>query len=153
MKTTADLAPEPAVWGLAADVLPEGKAYDWNQALMDLGAMVCTATRPRCNGCPVEPVCRSRATMMPARSRRSARREAKHRGTPLRQYRGRVIEALRRAHPRRSVSALQLGRSILPEFTERDRQVFNRVLRGLERDGLVELARNRQAIPERIALA
>jgi hypothetical protein len=72
---------------------------------------------------------------------------------PLRLYRGRIIEALRDAYPRGSVSALRVGRTIFPRFTERDRQVFHRMLAALERDGLVEVMRNRRTVPARIALA
>jgi A/G-specific adenine glycosylase len=171
MKTTVSVVDEFTAWTMAQRVLPAGKAYDWNQALMDFGAIVCTAVRPRCTECPVAALCASRPGMKPVSRRRgsarvleSARtsparrdasptRTASHRGTPLRLYRGRVIETLRNAHPRRSVSALSVGKAILPLFTERDRRVFHRVLRGLERDGLVEVRRNRRAMPERISLA
>jgi A/G-specific adenine glycosylase len=48
-----------ALWDLAARLLPRGRAYDFNQALMDLGATVCTARRPRCSACPLAPMCAS----------------------------------------------------------------------------------------------
>jgi len=50
---------ERALWALSEDVLPPGRAYDFNQGLMDLGATVCTARRPRCRGCPVARGCAS----------------------------------------------------------------------------------------------
>jgi A/G-specific adenine glycosylase len=50
---------ERALWALAADVLPHGQAYDFNQGLMDLGATVCTSRRPRCGRCPVATACAS----------------------------------------------------------------------------------------------
>ena len=43
---------------LAASMMPPGRAGDFNQALMDLGAMLCVAT-PRCLLCPVETWCRA----------------------------------------------------------------------------------------------
>ena len=43
----------------AERVLPEGKAWAWNQALMDLGATVCTSRRPTCLLCPVRTACRA----------------------------------------------------------------------------------------------
>jgi len=49
------------LWKLAERVLPRGRAGDWNQALMDLGATICVARSPRCPACPVSTVCRSRA--------------------------------------------------------------------------------------------
>jgi A/G-specific adenine glycosylase len=50
---------EDDAWKLAEAALPAGKAYDWNQALMDLGATVCTATTPACETCPMQQVCRA----------------------------------------------------------------------------------------------
>jgi len=43
--------------GLAQGLLPARKARWWNQALMELGALVCTPRRPRCRECPVQGFC------------------------------------------------------------------------------------------------
>jgi A/G-specific adenine glycosylase len=45
---------------LAATLLPPGQARAYNQALMDLGGLICTPRRPRCPDCPVAPCCRAR---------------------------------------------------------------------------------------------
>jgi A/G-specific adenine glycosylase len=45
---------------LAQDLLPPGKAGDWNQALMDLGATVCLPRGPKCAVCPWFRLCRAR---------------------------------------------------------------------------------------------
>lgn len=45
------------LWSLAAVVIPKGKGYLINQALMDLGAMICRARAPRCNTCPLRRSC------------------------------------------------------------------------------------------------
>jgi A/G-specific adenine glycosylase len=42
---------------LAAWALPATAAYDWQQALMDLGATACLSRRPRCERCPLATVC------------------------------------------------------------------------------------------------
>jgi A/G-specific adenine glycosylase len=47
------------VWSIAATLVAPGRPEDLNQALMDLGATVCVARRPRCGGCPVRTVCAS----------------------------------------------------------------------------------------------
>src|SRR5213078_1104949 len=64
---------ERRVWALAAALVPRGRAADWNQALMDLGATYCTARRPRCHDCPV---CRRCATgrMRADREKETSRR-------------------------------------------------------------------------------
>jgi A/G-specific adenine glycosylase len=46
-------------WKLAESALPSGEAYRWNQALMDLGATVCTAATPACETCPMQQGCRA----------------------------------------------------------------------------------------------
>ncbi len=57
---------EPAAWpatanrdalSLAEWALPDGQAYDWQQALMDLGATICVARRPACERCPLTSAC------------------------------------------------------------------------------------------------
>lgn len=50
---------EKAFWDLAATLLPRGQTYDFNQALMDFGAMWCTPRRPRCRPCPMKALCAS----------------------------------------------------------------------------------------------
>jgi A/G-specific adenine glycosylase len=56
---------EPHLWrrlGDAASSLLAGEAPgDWNQAMMELGATVCTPRAPRCEECPVAHWCRARA--------------------------------------------------------------------------------------------
>src|SRR5690606_39229658 len=46
---------------LAAAVIPEGAAGDFNQAIMELGALVCTPKSPGCLLCPVLAHCAGRA--------------------------------------------------------------------------------------------
>jgi A/G-specific adenine glycosylase len=47
---------------------PHGRAWDWNQALFDLGAQVCLARVPRCGRCPLAGSCPSRGlTFAPLR--------------------------------------------------------------------------------------
>lgn len=45
---------------LAASLIPEGAAGDFNQALMELGALVCTPKSPSCLPCPVMEHCAAR---------------------------------------------------------------------------------------------
>jgi len=48
------------LWQLAAENLPPGRAGDFNQAVMDLGATICTPRMPACLVCPVEALCLAR---------------------------------------------------------------------------------------------
>ena len=46
----------------AADILLDAKnASDWNESMMELGAMICTPRAPQCGACPVAKFCRARA--------------------------------------------------------------------------------------------
>ncbi|MFM7248687.1 MAG: A/G-specific adenine glycosylase [Planctomycetaceae bacterium] len=70
------------LWEVAEALLPPARAGDWNQALMDLGATLCTPRAPECHRCPVAGQCRARlersvATIPAAAPRRAieARRE------------------------------------------------------------------------------
>lgn len=45
---------------IGEDLIPPGRASDFNQALMDLGAMICTPASPRCPVCPVKNFCASK---------------------------------------------------------------------------------------------
>jgi len=45
---------------LAGELIPEGRARDFNQALMELGALVCTPKAPHCLTCPVMEQCSGR---------------------------------------------------------------------------------------------
>jgi A/G-specific adenine glycosylase len=48
------------LWELAEAMIPPGQAGDFNQALMELGAIICTPAAPRCDGCPVAAHCEAR---------------------------------------------------------------------------------------------
>ena len=50
---------ERRLWQLAAEHLPPGAAGDYNQALMDLGATICTPAAPDCPQCPVAELCQA----------------------------------------------------------------------------------------------
>jgi A/G-specific adenine glycosylase len=47
------------LWALSEALIPRGKGYDFNQALMDFGAIVCTAREPYCLLCPMKDCCKS----------------------------------------------------------------------------------------------
>jgi A/G-specific adenine glycosylase len=53
------------LWAAAEELLPEQRAGDFNQALMELGALVCTPTAPACDRCPLAGDCRGRASGTP----------------------------------------------------------------------------------------
>lgn len=53
----ADGGPRSGMWKHAESHLPAGRAGDYNQALMDLGARLCIPRNPKCDQCPIERHC------------------------------------------------------------------------------------------------
>ncbi len=47
------------LWAISACLVPYKHAFDFNQALMDFGAVVCAARKPACATCPMRRSCRS----------------------------------------------------------------------------------------------
>lgn len=48
---------ERKLWSFARQICPQQEAGDFNQALMDLGASICTPLQPRCGQCPLQNFC------------------------------------------------------------------------------------------------
>jgi A/G-specific adenine glycosylase len=55
------------IWAIAETSIPDGEARDYNQALMELGAIICQPTAPACARCPVQNYCRARTEGEPTR--------------------------------------------------------------------------------------
>jgi A/G-specific adenine glycosylase len=97
---TGDFQPSPAQTAaevrLAESLLPtDGKlAARWSVGVMELGALVCTAARPRCDDCPVRRQC---AWLSRGRPAGSPRRSAPRYEGSDRQSRGRLLAVLRSA--------------------------------------------------------
>jgi A/G-specific adenine glycosylase len=102
---------------------PPGRAADFNQAAMELGATVCRPRRPRCGACPLACGWTAPPDAAPA-ARPAARWEDSDRWV-----RGRVVAALAGAEP-------------WPDGVGEER--LERALAGLERDGLVVRAEGRR---------
>jgi A/G-specific adenine glycosylase len=111
-----------AVAARAARWLPRGRAADFNQAMMELGATVCGPRAARCGECPLARGCAGRGA--PVAPRMRGRPRERFEDTD-RWARGRVVAAL-------------LTGEALPEAIDGERRA--RVLAGLERDGLVRRA-------------
>jgi A/G-specific adenine glycosylase len=47
------------LWTLSETLVPRRRVFDFNQALMDFGAMICVARNPKCLVCPMAKGCRS----------------------------------------------------------------------------------------------
>ena len=52
-------AAQKRLWELAEQYTPLSRTGDYAQAMMDLGATLCTRSSPKCNQCPINPTCAS----------------------------------------------------------------------------------------------
>ena len=63
---TGNKTVENKLWALAEQHTPHTRIRDYTQAMMDLGATVCTRRRPHCADCPLRPGCQAYATQQVA---------------------------------------------------------------------------------------
>lgn len=145
---------------IARAAVPPGRGWAWNQAIMELGALICTASAPACWRCPVRAYCRAYAAWRsadeqvftnwqaaPRRERHMAeRREAPYAGSN-RFYRGRTVEALRRLPAGEAMPLADLGRQLKDNFEEDDLPWLRSLVEGLARDGLVALEGDAARLP------
>ena len=150
MQRTSQARPSADIETRADRLVRHTNAYDWNQAVMDLGATVCLARSPRCGACVMNSLCASAGAMKPPLTR-PARREPMLNGVPNRIYRGRIVDRLR--HARRPLRLDALGRSIHARFSPRHRSWLERLIVGLEKDGLVRLGGRRSYRSRNVRLA
>ena len=109
---------KPELKRLAATLVTAERPGDWAQALMDLGATVCTPTAPACERCPVAKFCLGRANGAPERlprKRAKAERPRRHGAAYLLTRNGQI------ALVRRSPKGLLGGMLALPTSDWRDR--------------------------------
>ena len=122
-----------------AQLLPEDVAESatFNAAMMELGAVICTARAPRCEVCPIAASCAWLQAGRPDTGDRR-RRQAKYEGSD-RQARGGVLRALRHAEGHRMPSDAVLAD--WPDAVQRDRAIDSLIGDGLVEavDGLLRL--------------
>ena len=151
--------PEPmspkGLASLARDMVPQGRASEWSQALMDLGATVCLSRRPRCRVCPLRAHCRA-APLLEGGGSVIAEERAAYKAAPFkgssRYYRGRVLERLRALPPGEGLPLPELGRPLKESFGDRDLAWLDGVVAGLERDGLAKRLPARDTGGTRVSL-
>jgi A/G-specific adenine glycosylase len=131
-------------WRTAEAALPAEDAYTWNQALMDLGAMICGSEAPKCDACPAATLClwqaqsgAQSASVRRARESRSEYRAVADRGAARRRWRGRIVEALRAIDHDEFVDWQSVVAS-LPSGYDADAVNPRALLSSLVDDGLVE---------------
>lgn len=145
-------AQQSEIESLARQAVPPGRSHDWNSALMDLGATICTARAPKCLICPLLAECAA-APVDPARLDSLRRRVSKPAPRlpferTVRFARGRIVDRLRALEAGATISFLDLHGSLHALLPERDAGDVRAILAGLERDGLVTVSEERVSLRE-----
>ncbi len=137
---------------LAEQVLPIEQAYNWNQALMDMGATICTSNNPLCGTCHLQLNCQAYAEMgqyslFPSGSvfrqlRKVAEKKTHYQAQPFtstnRYFRGRIVDLLRSVPANQRIPLTVLGPQIKPEFCAQDHAWLQTIILGLVKDGLLD---------------
>jgi A/G-specific adenine glycosylase len=130
-----EMLAEQDAWNAAARFLPRRNVYDWNQALMDLGATLCTARASRCADCPLKKYCLSAcAPAFAVTVKKEKTSEPTRKGIPRRLYRGRILKMLHRHR----FSAQHIASELWSTHTIYDRQWLRHVLATMCNDGLLK---------------
>jgi A/G-specific adenine glycosylase len=148
-----------SMFTFAEQVLPPGDAYNWHQALMDLGATICTSNNPTCSSCPLCSNCRAyqemgQHSLFPGGDVVRELRKVAEKKAPYesfvgsnRYFRGRVIAHLRTQPANSRVSLDELGPTLKENYQPADLPWLHKLLTGLQRDGLVDLSEEGVRLP------
>src|SRR5579884_3166800 len=129
----------------AEQVLPPDQAYDWNQALMDVGATICTSANPQCGRCPLQESCAayqemSQHSLFPDGSvlrqlRKVAEKKAAYAPQPFtssnRYFRGRIVAHLRTLPIGAHLPLSELGPVLKADFQSDDLPWLEKIITGL----------------------
>lgn len=119
---------------LAVIALPQGARQSvlWNQSVMELGAIICTAKQPQCDVCPLRDECLFLAAGLPHLGEKRTRPRQRFAGTD-RQLRGSILNELRKLPAGSVVSYAQLAKQ------HADHVQLDRCIASLDEDGLIEM--------------
>lgn len=143
-ETAAEPTRSEKEWFIWADhVIPAGQADPWNQLIMDLGALICTAKAPKCFECPVQTVCQAQQDakrlgfpsyreLLSTQPAATKRKKAVRFEDTDRYFRGRVMDLLRE----RTFMKEELWQQLSALYGLESRERFEKVLEGLVSDSL-----------------
>jgi A/G-specific adenine glycosylase len=139
----SQLLPEQTITRVAEAITPQGDSYRWHQALMDLGATICTSRAPDCANCPLQLQCLSAfpAELELFSAATVSKPEPVLRGEPRRLWRGRIVEILR--NEPEGIQLVEVVNRLVPhelfdERENRDRRGLIALAETLLEEGLIE---------------
>lgn len=126
----------------AEQVIPK-QPYDWNQALMDFGSIICLTSRPKCEICPLQKYCKAYPNIL--KEENQVKKKKTKPSVPFKQtdryVRGRIVDLLREEH---GVRSEQIYRLFAEEYGY-DR--VGNIIAGLVKDQLIIEKRGKIYLP------
>ncbi len=133
VKSANEMYSEKIVWKIAEEILPPQNAFLWNQALMDLGAIVCTARSPKCRDCPISKKCASAFSNSLLIIKKVKKKEPSRKGIPRRLYRGKILKLLHH----HKFTGDKISAIIWKSFSVQDVDWLEDLLQKMTADGLI----------------
>ena len=135
--------PRKDVEVIAKKILPQGHSRDWHNALMDIGALYCTAKNPKCSSCPLKNSCTS-ANDSKKIEATWLKKNVKTFKSSDRIVRGGILKLLTKKDGQ---NIEKLWITLDEQGIQRSKEVFSSILRKLEKDGLVVVKREKVSLP------
>lgn len=138
----------------ARELVPRGRGHDWNSAMMDLGAAICTARAPRCLICPLQSVCAAApvdAAQLEASRAGRMRKRSPQQAIPFerttRYARGRIVDRLRELPEGQRISLPDLHHDVTQKIGRTQVELI-KLVETLIRDGMVDADDQRYCLHE-----
>jgi A/G-specific adenine glycosylase len=128
---------------LAIAAVPRGAGHDWNSAMMDLGATLCTARAPKCLVCPLRDACVAAPidrAQLAERARANAPKAAQEKlpfERTARFLRGRIVDRLRDLVPGEALAIAALQQDLARVVPADRLHEIPDIVDALERDAIV----------------
>ena len=97
VKSTDEIYPIDKVQTINNEILPKRSNRDWHEAIMDLGATICTKRNPKCSLCPLNQICPSSSLELVSKKSATLSKTSKETlyfGQPKRIWRGRILKRI-----------------------------------------------------------
>ncbi len=149
-KTYPTLHDDKAVQRALRRILQRKRDWKALHAIMDLGAMICQARKPKCEACPLRASCVSATSFLSSRAPQPKIIRAKEhiypgKKYPDRIYRGRMLRALQQTS---RISIRAIGKIIDDSYHEAtDHPWILRMIHRMQRDGLIEIKNQNIMLP------
>ena len=129
----------------ASTMVPEDQAWEWNQALMDLGALICLPNAPKCQLCPVEFTCKASKYLADGAYKRSRKSKTFRPATvpfheSRRYFRGKILALLSQLDKEDTMELSKLGEGLVKDFGKGNVPWLLELLSQLQKEGLVSIS-------------